>query len=185
MNAADTNFTAGLEGDVDQAAISRDTKVKVLVVCLGNICRSPLGEAVLKHAASQRGRAESIHVDSAGTAAYHVGEEPDVRTVQICKENKIPINHLARAVNKDDFFEFHYILAADRQNLSNLTRMKPKGASSIVQLFGEYGDGRVIDDPYYGGMHGFQKAYDQCLSYSNGFLDDVFQENMSKKTGQL
>jgi len=108
--------------------------------------------------------------------------------VQVCKENKIPIEHLARAVNSRDFFDFHYILAADLQNLSNLARMKPKGSPAIVKLFGEYGDGKVIDDPYYGGMHGFQKAYEQCLSYSHGFLDAVMGDDSARrasKPGQL
>ncbi|KZP00700.1 Low molecular weight phosphotyrosine protein phosphatase-like protein [Calocera viscosa TUFC12733] len=173
MSASDSDVPAAVLAREHAGKPADDGKVKVLVVCLGNICRSPLAEAVLKHTADQRGLGDTVEVDSAGTAAYHTGEEPDVRTVQICKENKIPIDHLARAIKPRDFFDFHYILAADRQNLSNLTRMKPKGATAIVKLFGEYGDGKVIDDPYYGGMHGFQKAYDQCLSYSHGFLDAV------------
>ncbi|KAI6162068.1 phosphotyrosine protein phosphatase I superfamily [Pisolithus thermaeus] len=81
--------------------------LSVLIVCLGNICRSPMGEAVLKHEAEKRGIA--INVDSAGTGAYHVGEPPDERTVATCREHNIPVNHLARQVEQSDFKDFQYI----------------------------------------------------------------------------
>ncbi|KAH8099426.1 phosphotyrosine protein phosphatase [Cristinia sonorae] len=142
-----------------------------LVVCLGNICRSPMGEAVLQHVAKQRGI--DMVVDSAGTAGYHVGEEPDERTVATCRKYGVPIDSLARQVSAEDFRRFTHILASDENNLRNLERMKPKDATAEVRLFGSYDDGKAIADPYYGGIGGFERCYQQCVRYSNAFLDEV------------
>jgi len=149
-----------------------DKEVSVLIVCLGNICRSPMGHAVLAHEAKKRSL--PVEVDSAGTAAYHVGEPPDERTVATCKKYSVPINHRARAVESSDFKNFDYILASDSANLSNLKSMAPKDSTAKIALFGSFGDSKPIADPYYGGINGFEKAYDQCIQYSNGFLDQVF-----------
>ncbi|KAF8528004.1 putative LTP1-protein-tyrosine-phosphatase [Hysterangium stoloniferum] len=143
----------------------------VLIVCLGNICRSPLGEAVLAHEAKQRGI--DIKVDSAGTAAYHVGEDPDERSVATCKKYGVPISHEARKVSPDDFRNFTHILASDTMNLINLERMKPKDGTAIVRLWGSYEDDKPIEDPYYGGVAGFDDVYQQCLRYSRAFLDQL------------
>ncbi|KAJ3541970.1 hypothetical protein NM688_g6022 [Phlebia brevispora] len=159
-------------------------KPSALVVCLGNICRSPMGEAVLKHVAKQRGI--DMEVDSAGTAAYHVGEDPDERTVATCRKYKVPINHAARQVSKEDFRRFTHILASDEANLRNLNRMKPRGATAEVRLWGSYDDDNQIEDPYYGGLNGFEKAYEQCTRYSNAFLDEVFgKESNGSANGAL
>jgi len=145
--------------------------LSVLVVCLGNICRSPMGQAVLEHEASKRGI--DIAVDSAGTGAYHVGEDPDDRTVSTCKKHKIPINHSARQVKEADFSKFQYILAADESNLRNLVAKKPGGATATVRLWGSYLDNKPIGDPYYGGIDGFEQCYEQCTKLSKAFLDEV------------
>ncbi|KZW01996.1 LMWPc-domain-containing protein [Exidia glandulosa HHB12029] len=145
--------------------------VKVLCVCLGNICRSPLAEAVLAHVAKERG--VDVEVDSCGTAGYHVGEEPDERTVSTCKKHGVPIDHEARQIHKSDFSTFDYILASDKTNLANLERVKPTNATATVRLFGSYDDGKEIRDPYYGGMSGFEECYKQCVRYSNALLDEI------------
>ncbi|TBU34498.1 phosphotyrosine protein phosphatase [Dichomitus squalens] len=147
-------------------------EVSVLVVCLGNICRSPMGEAVLKHVAKERGL--DVTVDSAGTSNYHIGEDPDDRTVQVCKKNKVPIKHSARQVQQPDFKRFTHILASDEANLRALQGMKPRDATAEVRLWGSYLDNKPIPDPYYGGMNGFDNVYAQCVRLSNAFLDDVF-----------
>ncbi|KZT37408.1 LMWPc-domain-containing protein [Sistotremastrum suecicum HHB10207 ss-3] len=153
----------------------------VLIVCLGNICRSPMGEAVLKEVAKQRGL--DVSVQSAGTAGYHVGEEPDERlvrylnrTVATCKKHNIPINHEAQQVGREDFRTFDYILGSDANNVRDLERLKPKDAKATVALWGSFDDGRPIADPYYGGIDGFERCYQQCVRYSNAFLDQAFGE---------
>ncbi|KAH9897989.1 phosphotyrosine protein phosphatase [Cubamyces lactineus] len=146
-------------------------KLSVLVVCLGNICRSPVGEAVLRHVAQERGI--DITVDSAGTSNYHIGEDPDDRSIAICRKFKVPIKHSARQVQADDFRRFTHILAADEANLRNLNRVKPRDAKAEVRLWGSYLDNAPIPDPYYGGMDGFEEVYHQCVKLSNAFLDEV------------
>ncbi|KAF8602680.1 phosphotyrosine protein phosphatase [Ceratobasidium sp. AG-I] len=158
--------------------MSEQKEVSVLIVCLGNICRSPMGHAVLEHEANKRGL--PVVVDSAvsgvalGTAAYHEGEPPDERTVATCEKYSVPIDHRARAVRTSDFKTFDYILASDGQNLSNLKSMAPSNSKATIALFGSFGDSKPIKDPYYGGINGFELAYEQCVRYSTGFLDQVF-----------
>jgi len=144
---------------------------KVLIVCWGNICRSPMGEAVLRHVAAERG--VSIEVDSAGTAGYHVGEEPDERTTATCRKFNVPIQHEARQVSREDFYKFTHLLAADESNLRNLNAMKPRDAQAEVKLWGSFLDGKPIADPYYGGIKGFEQTYRQCVALSNAFLDSL------------
>jgi len=133
-----------------------------------------MGEAVLRDVAQKRGI--SIVVDSCGTAAYHVGEDPDDRTVSTCKKHKVSISHSARQIQTSDFTQFTHILAADSSNLSNLQRVKPKNATAEVRLWGSYLDNKPIADPYYGGMNGFEQVYEQCTALSNSFLDQVIGE---------
>jgi len=130
-----------------------------------------MGEAVLKHIAKERGI--DIEVDSCGTAGYHVGEEPDERTVEVCKKHGVPIDSLARQVKTSDFVHFTHILAADENNLRNLKSMKPSNGTAEVRLWGSYLDNKPIPDPYYGGKAGFEKVYQQCVQLSNAFLDEV------------
>ncbi|KAK7694790.1 hypothetical protein QCA50_001978 [Cerrena zonata] len=130
-----------------------------------------MGEAVLRHVAKERG--VDLEVDSAGTAAYHTGEEPDERTVATCRKYNVAINHEARQVTQEDFRKFDYILASDEANLRNLNNMKPRNATATVKLFGSFDDNRPIGDPYYGGISGFEQCYRQCVRYSNKFLDEV------------
>jgi len=130
-----------------------------------------MGEAVLKHVAKERGL--DLTVDSAGTAAYHVGEDPDERTVATCRKYDVPIRHSARQVSTADFRRYTHILAADEANLRALERMKPRDATAEVRLWGSYLDNKPIADPYYGGIDGFEKCYHQCTRLSNAFLDQV------------
>jgi len=128
-----------------------------------------MGEAVLAHVAKERGI--DIHVESAGTAGYHVGEEPDERTVATCKKYKVPIDHLAQQVRPLHFREFDYILGSDTANMNALDRVKPSDSTAEVKLWGDWDDGKPIVDPYYGGMVGFEACFEQCKRYSNAFLD--------------
>ncbi|KZT72786.1 LMWPc-domain-containing protein [Daedalea quercina L-15889] len=143
----------------------------VLVVCLGNICRSPMGEAVLKHVAKERGL--DLTVDSAGTSRYHIGEDPDDRTIAACRKHQVPIQHSARQVTGEDYRHFTHILAADEANLRSLEQKKPRNATAEIRLWGSYLDNEPIQDPYYGGTRDFEECYQQCVRLSNAFLDEV------------
>jgi len=130
-----------------------------------------MGEAVLKHLASERGI--DLDVDSCGTASYHVSEEPDQRTVTTCQKHQVPIIHKARQIATSDFTNFTHILAADESNLRNLQRIKPSNSTAEVRLWGSYLDNKPIADPYYGNIDGFEECYQQCVRLSNAFLDEA------------
>ncbi|KIY70152.1 phosphotyrosine protein phosphatase [Cylindrobasidium torrendii FP15055 ss-10] len=153
------------------AKSNAENSVSVLVVCLGNICRSPMGEAVLREVAKSRGH--DIEVDSCGTGAYHCGEDPDERTVATCRKAGLCL-HPFRPLEREDFDKFTHILAADTNNLRNLQSIAPKNSSAEVRLWGSYLDDKPIPDPYYGSSGGFERVYEQCVRLSNAFLDDVF-----------
>jgi protein-tyrosine-phosphatase len=141
----------------------------VLFVCLGNICRSPMAEAVCRHLVQQRADADDWLIDSAGTGAWHVGEGPDRRTIAVCKQHGIPIGGSARKVRADDFNHFDHVLAMDTDNLANLHCFK---GSAQVGLLGDYdpqGE-REIGDPYYGGNDDFQQIYQQVRRSCEAFL---------------
>jgi protein-tyrosine phosphatase len=130
---------------------------KVLFVCLGNICRSPLAEGIAKDYISQNNL--DISVDSAGTSSFHVGENPCPHSIDIAKEKNIDISSLkARQVKKNDFEEFDLIIGLDRSNIANLKIM---GCKQPL-LLGDFGlDGEDIPDPYFfDGFEGFEKVFD-------------------------
>jgi len=143
---------------------------KILIVCLGNICRSPIGEAVLRKVAKDRDI--DILVDSAGTGAYVDGDEPDERVTDTCEKFGIPISpHEARQVREGDFHSFTHILAADDSNLDALLRKKPHDSTAEVRLWGSYLDDEPIPDPFCGDPQEFEDIYHQCVKLSGAFLD--------------
>lgn len=148
---------------------------KVLFVCLGNICRSPTAEAVFRHMVKEAGLEDRVAIDSAGTAAYHIGKQPDPRTQAAARERGIEMSDLkARQAIASDFHEFDYILAMDAENLSNLELIKPEVGKAKLQLFlEEYGSmGRAeVPDPYYGGSDGFELVLDLLEDGCQQFLD--------------
>lgn len=168
-------------------------KISVLMVCLGNICRSPMAEAVLKHQISERASLKGKYdfkIDSAGTGAYHAGDSADERTVATLKKHSVPISCRARAVEPADYQNFDYILAMDTSNLQTLLYKKPSTSRAHISLFGSFDPAlrsdsarhargptkaQSIVDPYYGGNSGFEDCYHQCLRYSSGFLDYIEQ----------
>eukprot|EP00124_Ichthyophonus_hoferi_P003980 Ihof_evm2s390 gene=Ihof_evmTU2s390 len=123
----------------------------VLFVCLGNICRSPMAEAVFNHVVRQRGVSSHWKVDSAGTIGYHAGSSPDSRSVAVCKQHKVPVKHSARMVKANDFSDFDYILCMDNSNYQDLKSIQPQNSKAVVKKLGDFDPqgASIIEDPYY------------------------------------
>jgi protein-tyrosine phosphatase len=146
--------------------------MKVLCVCLGNICRSPTAEGVVRAIAAREFPALGLEVDSAGTADYHVGEPPDRRTIAAARRRGYELASLrARQVMTADFRTFDYVLAMDHANLDELRR-RAGGGSARVGLFMEFasGDEDEVPDPYYGGIEDFERVLDLCEAAARGLL---------------
>jgi protein-tyrosine phosphatase len=148
--------------------------VRVLFVCLGNICRSPTAEAVLRALAAREAPELGLEVDSAGTAGYHVGEPPDPRTRQAAARRGYDLSTLrARIVEPRDFERFDLILAMDRENLQVLQRRAPAAAHERLHLLLEFaprGEAEDVPDPYYGGANGFEEVLDLVEAATRGLL---------------
>jgi protein-tyrosine phosphatase len=148
--------------------------VKILFVCLGNICRSPTAEAVVRTLAVREAPELELEVDSAGTAGYHVGEPPDPRTRAAAARRGYDLTELrARIVEPGDFERFHLILAMDRENLTVLRRRAPQAAQERLRLFLEFApdtEAEDVPDPYYGGPNGFEEVLDLVEAASRGLI---------------
>ncbi len=152
-------------------------KIHVLMVCMGNICRSPLAHGLFEDLVEQEGLTDVIIVDSAGTHAYHVGEPPDPRSQQTAQRHGVDLSRQrARRVSRDDFEQYDYILAMDHDNYSNLTGIAPDEHQHKVRLFLEYAPQRrerEVPDPYYGGPDGFEYVYELVEAAALGLLADI------------
>lgn len=146
--------------------------MKILFVCLGNICRSPTAEAVMRKLVEARDL--SIEIDSAGTAAYHIGKSPDARSQQVALKRGINMSgQRARKVAENDFYEFDFILAMDKANYRDLLAIKPSNANADVLLFlNQFGSMgyEEVPDPYYGGEQGFELVLDLLEDACEQFL---------------
>lgn len=148
---------------------------RVLFVCMGNICRSPMAEGVFRHLIRQAGLDDVVKVESAGTHAFHVGEAPDKRAAATVAKRGYDISDLrARRVEDADFERFDLILAMDWDNLSLLQQQAPKKAHHKLQLlmrFATEHESATIPDPYYGAQQGFEQALDFIEDACAGLLD--------------
>ncbi|XP_008311192.1 low molecular weight phosphotyrosine protein phosphatase isoform X1 [Cynoglossus semilaevis] len=147
----------------------------VLFVCLGNICRSPIAEAVFRKMATDAGVVDTWRIDSAATSTYEIGNPPDYRGQACMKKHNVPMRHVARQVTKDDFMGFEYILCMDESNLSDLKRKanSVKNSKAKVELLGAYDPQKqlIIRDPYYGSDADFEMVYEQCVRCCKAFLE--------------
>ena len=153
---------------------SQPTSTSVLFVCLGNICRSPTAQAVFEAQLADSPLAADVEVDSAGTAASHLGKAPDPRSQAAARARGYTLDHLrARQVTPEDFHRFDYILAMDSDNLSNLKAMAPQTSRATVALFLDFAAAsgcQEVPDPYFGGDEGFARVLDLCEQASQGLL---------------
>ena len=150
---------------------------KLLFVCMGNICRSPAAEAVMKHIVEREGLSGSIHVDSAGTGGWHAGNQADARMRSAACNRGYDLTSIARQVSRDDFDEFDLILVMDRQNRRDIRPFEPKGASpGQLRLFCEFCSAHEeaeVPDPYYGGPQGFENVLDLLEDGCEGLLKHI------------
>ncbi|MCS6898998.1 MAG: low molecular weight protein-tyrosine-phosphatase [Myxococcales bacterium] len=144
---------------------------RILLVCTGNICRSPTAEGVLRARAAARGLREKLHFDSAGLHGYHVGEPPDPRTIRAASARGYDLSSLrARRVTPQDFDRFDLLLGMDSSHVEALRRMAPLGSAAKVEPF----DVEDVEDPYYGGPEGFERVLDQIERRAEMLLDAWF-----------
>lgn len=149
-------------------------KVKVLFVCMGNICRSPTAEGVFQKYVDDEGLSHLIEIDSAGTTSYHSGEPPDRRASEAALSRGFDLSsQRSRAVKVDDFYNFDYILAMDNSNLNNLINVMPNDSKVKPELFLKYSEKfseTEVPDPYYGGAGGFEHVLDLVEDASAGLI---------------
>ena len=149
----------------------------VLFVCLGNICRSPLAEGVFLHLATAAGQAGRFLVDSAGTGAWHVGQRPDERSIEVASRHGVTLPGRARQVTGDDLRRFDVVVAMDRENLAALERMSAaSGGTARLRLLRDFdpeADGDEVPDPYYGGPGGFDEVYSMVHDACSGLLNSL------------
>lgn len=153
------------------------SNISVLFVCMGNICRSPTAHGVFLDLVAREGLSDVIHVDSAGTHAYHVQEPPDRRAQDAALKRNVDLSALrARKAIEDDFHTFDYILAMDESNYGDLSSIAPAEHKNKLKLFLDYAPQlgvKEVPDPYYGGRNGFEKVLDLIEIASQGLLKDL------------
>lgn len=156
--------------------------IKVLVICMGNICRSPMAHGVLEAEIQAAGLQHRIEIDSAGTHDYHVGEPPDRRAQDIMRKNGYAIEHQrARQLHPEDFRAFDYILVMDEQNLRNASRVQPVDATARLHRFLDFSErypNQEVPDPYYGGGQGFVDVLNRVRDASTGFIQHLRHEHL-------
>jgi len=159
-------------------------KIKVLFVCMGNICRSPTAEGVFSRLVKERELEDFFVIDSAGTHAYHVGEAPDLRSQRAALDRGIDLTSIrARKVVFGDFEVFDFLLAMDDNNYATLIDACPAHYQYKVRYFLDYAPHvkvREVPDPYYGGAYGFERVLDLIEEAANGFLDDLLATGLIK-----
>lgn len=155
--------------------------IKVLFVCLGNICRSPLGEGIFRHLVTQAGLESRFEIDSAGTGNWHVGKPPHHGSQRVAKERGLDISlQRARQLQIEDLDDYDYVVAMDSQNFTDIRDLDPlrKTRAQVVRMMDFAPARRMTDvpDPYFGGPEGFDHVYDLVEEASHGLLAHIAKE---------
>jgi protein-tyrosine phosphatase len=150
--------------------------MRIVFVCMGNICRSPTAEGVMRRLVEEEGL--DVEIDSAGTGAWHVGEPPDSRAKVAARRRGVTLEGAARQIRPDDFERFDLVIALDRSNLRELLAIAPdEEAAEKVRLLREFdpaADGDLdVPDPYYGGDNGFETVLDMVEASCRGLIDEL------------
>ncbi len=152
-------------------------EIKILFVCLGNICRSPTAHGFFQKMVEDEGLQKRIVVDSAGTSSWHIGEPPDSRTVATAQSRGVDLSALrGRQLQKSDLDEFDYVLAMDKDNLSNIERFcspQSKAKTGLFLSYAKNSDLIEVPDPYHGGQGGFDHVFDLVVDACEGLMDHL------------
>ena len=158
-----------------------DKKIKVMFICMGNICRSPTAHGVFRKIVQDEGYADEIYIESSGTHAYHVGESPDQRAQKTALQRGIDLSDLrAQKVRASDFENFDYLLAMDADNYAILASNCPAEHKQKLHMFLDFANDvnqRDVPDPYYGGASGFDYVFDLVEAGSRGLLKDILDRH--------
>lgn len=155
--------------------------IELCFVCLGNICRSPTAEGVMLHLLDEKGISDKFVVDSAGTAAYHIGNRADARSALAASRRGVELPSRARQFKAVDYGRFDYVLAMDETNFENLRALDPINAEGKLFLLRDFDPGSPkgssVPDPYYGGAAGFEEVLDLCFAGCQGLLDHILSRH--------
>ena len=154
----------------------------MLFICLGNICRSPLAEAVFRKLVRDAGLADRFDIDSAGTSGYHDGEGPDGRTVATAATRGLRVDHISRRVHPTDFERFQYLIVMDADNAGAVNRLRarhrPDASVTMLRSYDDDAeDGAEVPDPYFGGERGFHEVHDIVERACTGLLARIRAEH--------
>ena len=160
-----------------------NSRINVLFVCMGNICRSPTAQGVFRDMVHKRGLSDYIATDSAGTIDYHTGSKPDRRAREKAQKRGLDLSDLrARQVSSADFERFDYVIAMDQSNYADLEAICPPGREDRLHLFLDFAPDqpmREVPDPYYGGAAGFDRVLDLVEEASKGLLEKVMGKHFA------
>jgi protein-tyrosine phosphatase len=153
--------------------------IKVLFVCLGNICRSPMAEGIFQKRIEEEGLSVQISADSAGTSNYHSGELADIRMRKTAIKNQIELTHRARQIKGTDLLHFDYVLAMDKSNLADILKLhhQPTAQIELLRAFGPKTDDLNVPDPYYSDDHAFDEVFQILEFHIDHFIHHIRETN--------
>jgi protein-tyrosine phosphatase len=154
--------------------------IRVLFVCMGNICRSPLAESVFRHLVRERGMEDRFEIDSAGTSGYHAGDPPDARSVATARARGVTVSGASRPLSRRDLHDFDYVIVMDAENRAEVDRLRSSaGGAARVHRLREWDperSGLDVPDPYYGGTSGFEEVHDIVERSCAALLDHLLAQ---------